>query len=96
VKDLGLPLWGLRDTSGTSTRSTRPAFLSLQPDGNHLTLDAESIKHFSEKDAARWGEFVRFMDKSAKILEKAYSTIMPRLPMNFECKEGFGFARSWD
>ncbi len=68
----------------------RPAFISLQPDGNHLTLDAESIKRFSEKDAARWGEFVRFMNKSAKILEKAYSTIMPRLPMNFNAREGFG------
>lgn len=68
----------------------KPAFISLQPDGNHLTLNAESIKRFSEKDAARWDEFVRFMNKSAKILEKAYSTIMPRLPMNFTAKEGFG------
>ena len=80
IKDLKLGL------DGTS----RPAFISLQPDGNHLTLDAESIKLISEKDAARWGEFVRFMDKAAKILEKAYSTIMPRLPMNFNAKEGFG------
>ena len=30
------------------------------------------------------------MNKSAKILEKAYSTIMPRLPMNFNASEGFG------
>jgi len=67
-----------------------PAFISLQPDGNHLRLNAETIKRFSEKDAARWGEFVRFMDKCAKILEKAYSTIMPRLPMNLNAKEGFG------
>jgi len=59
-------------------------------DDGHLTLDAESIKRFSEKDAARWGEFVRFMNKSAKILEKAYATIMPRLPMNFNAREGFG------
>jgi phytoene dehydrogenase-like protein len=62
----------------------------LQPDGKHLTLNTESIKHFSEKDAASWDEFVRFIDKSAKILEKAYSTIMPRLPMNFGVKEGLG------
>jgi len=81
IKDLklGLPKVG-----------EQPAFISLQPDGNHLTLNAESIKRFSEKDAARWGEFVRFMNKFAKILEKAYSTIMPRLPMNFTAKEGFG------
>ncbi len=90
IKDLGLPLRGLRDTSGKNTRFTRPAFISLQPDGNHLNLDAESIKRISEKDAARWGEFVRFMNKSAKILEKAYSTIMPRLPMNFNIREGYG------
>ena len=89
IKDLKLSQYGL-DTSEKNVRSTRPAFISLQPDGNHLTLDAESIKRFSEKDAARWGEFVRFMDKSAKILEKAYSTIMPRLPLNFGVKEGFG------
>ncbi|MBI5934154.1 MAG: NAD(P)/FAD-dependent oxidoreductase [Chloroflexi bacterium] len=84
VRDLGL------GTSEKSARSTRPAFISLQPDGNHITLDAESIKRVSAKDAARWPEFVRFMDKSAKILEKAYSSIMPRLPMNFGLKEGFG------
>lgn len=86
VKELKLGL----DTSGTITRSTRPAFISLQPDGNRLTLDADSIKHFSEKDAARWDEFVRFMNKSAEILEKAYATIMPRLPTNFNAKDGFG------
>jgi phytoene dehydrogenase-like protein len=92
VKDLKLGL----DTSGMSTRSTRPAFISLQPDSNPLTLEpdplkaAEAIKHFSEKDASRWVEFVRFMNVSAKILEKAYSTIMPRLPMNFDARDGFG------
>ena len=80
IKDLKLGL------DGTS----RPAFISLQPDGNHLTLNAESIKRFSKKDAARWPEFVRFMDKSAKILEKAYSTIMPRLPKNLSVSDGFG------
>jgi phytoene dehydrogenase-like protein len=84
IKDLGL------DTSGASTRSTRPAFISLQPDGNHLTLDAESIRRFSEKDAARWPEFVRFMNKAAHILEVAYSTIMPRLPKNLNISEGYG------
>ena len=84
VKDLNLHL-----SSGLD-RMSRPAFISLQPDGNHLTLNAESIKRFSEKDAARWDEFIRYMNKSAKILDKAYSTIMPRLPMNFGMKEGFG------
>jgi phytoene dehydrogenase-like protein len=73
----------------------KPAFISLVPDSEPLTLapnsiSSDSIKRFSEKDAARWPEFVRFMNKSAKILEKAYATIMPRLPMNFAAREGFG------
>ncbi|NUQ84378.1 MAG: NAD(P)/FAD-dependent oxidoreductase [Anaerolineales bacterium] len=86
IKDLKLGL----DTSGTSTRSTRPPFISLQPDGNHLILNAEAIKCFSEKDAARWGDFVRFMDKAAYILDVAYETVMPRLPKDFSLREGYG------
>jgi phytoene dehydrogenase-like protein len=76
--------------------SERRAFISLQRDGNHLILDAdpvraaESIKRFSEKDALRWPEFIRFMNKAAGILDKAYATIMPRLPMDFTVREGYG------
>src|SRR6185503_17132796 len=87
IKDLRLPV---------STVTAKPALISLvgrtgsPTDDGHLTLGAESIKRFSEKDAARWGEFVRFMNKSAKILEKAYSTIMPRLPKNLSVSDGFG------
>ncbi len=81
VKDLKLPLSEVKE---------KPAFISLQPDGNHLTLDAESIKRISEKDAARFPEFVRFMDKAASILDTAYATIMPRLPLNFNIREGYG------
>src|ERR1051325_156624 len=87
IKDLKLSLPNNASSSPTAPLSARSSFISLQPDSNHLTLDtdplkaAESIKRFSEKDAARWGEFVRFMNKSAKILDKAYATIMPRLPM---------------
>ncbi|MBN8657931.1 MAG: NAD(P)/FAD-dependent oxidoreductase [Anaerolineae bacterium] len=81
VKDLKLPLPEVKE---------KTAFISLQPDGNHLTLDAESIKRISEKDAARFPEFVRFMDKCASILDTAYATIMPRLPMNFGIREGYG------
>lgn len=90
IKDLKLASHGLR------VDSVRKPFISLHSVSDRLTFDpdpvkaAESIKRFSEKDAARWGKFVRFMDKSAKILEKAYATIMPRLPMNFGVKEGFG------
>ncbi|MEW6242221.1 MAG: NAD(P)/FAD-dependent oxidoreductase, partial [Chloroflexota bacterium] len=74
----------------------KPAFISLLPDSNSLILypdpakAAESIKCFSEKDAARWPEFVRFMDKSARILDFIYYTLMPRLPKNFSLGEGYG------
>jgi phytoene dehydrogenase-like protein len=81
VKDLKLPLPEVKE---------KPAFISLQPDGSQLALDAGSIKRFSERDAARWGEFVRFMDKSAGILDTAYATLMPRLPKGFGIREGYG------
>jgi phytoene dehydrogenase-like protein len=87
VKDLKISLPTVKD---------KPFFHSLVSGDSPLTLfpdplkSSESIKRFSEKDAARWPEFVRFMNKSAKILEKAYATIMPRLPMNFNAGEGFG------
>jgi phytoene dehydrogenase-like protein len=84
IKDLKLASFGL----GVDT--VRMPFISLQPDGNHLTLDAESVKRFSEKDAKRWPEFTRFMDKAASILDVAYSTIMPRLPKDMNIREGYG------
>jgi len=76
--------------------NAKPAFISLLPDSNPLILDAdltnatESIKQFSSKDASRWPEFVRFMNKAAKLLDIAYSTIMPRLPKNMSVSEGYG------
>ena len=84
IKDLKLASHGL------TVDTVRKPFISLQADGNHLTLNAESIKRISEKDAARFPEFVRFMDKAASILDTAYATIMPRLPMNFNIREGYG------
>jgi len=82
--------------------SKKPAFISLTGHvsnvihENHLVIDSdpvkasESIKRFSEKDAARWPEFIRFLDKAAYILDVAYSTIMPRLPKDFSLSEGYG------
>ena len=81
VKDLNLSL---------STTAEKSELVSLQPDGNHLTLNSESIARFSQKDADRWPEFVRFMDKAANLLDIAYSTIMPRLPKNMSLSEGYG------
>ena len=91
VKDLKLSLPG----STSTALSAKPAFTSLLSDSDSLILDsdpvkaAESIKRFSEKDAARWPEFVRFMNKAASILDIACSTIMPRLPKNMSWSEGY-------
>ena len=98
IKDLKLASHGLQPDSAPQP------FISLQSVGHassvtyedHLVIDAdpiktaESIKKFSEKDAARFPEFVRFMNKCASILDTAYATIMPRLPMNFGIREGYG------
>ncbi|MCQ3939206.1 MAG: hypothetical protein DPW18_19485 [Chloroflexi bacterium] len=90
IKDLKLA------QHGWSPSLTKPPFISLLPDSNSLILDpdltkaAESIRKFSEKDAARFPEFVRFMNKAAQILDTTYATIMPRLPMNFGIREGYG------
>src|SRR3990172_4172829 len=89
IKDLKLSLPAV---------SARPAFISLQPDSNHLVLDpdpvkaAESIKRFSEKDAASWKPFLDFMDKASRFIHLANETIMPRLPKNFSFDEGLGLA----
>jgi phytoene dehydrogenase-like protein len=67
-------------------RNEAAAFNSLQQDSNPLVLDvdpvkaAESIKQFSDLDAARWPDFLAFMSKATKFLGSAYGTIMPRLP----------------
>jgi phytoene dehydrogenase-like protein len=93
IKDLKLSLPAV---------TQKPVFISLTGRAgsptyeDHLVLDgdpvktAESIKRFSEKDAARWPEFVRFMNKAAYILDIAYSTIMPRLPKDMSFHEGYG------
>ncbi|MBV6450435.1 MAG: Phytoene desaturase (lycopene-forming) [Anaerolineales bacterium] len=90
IKDLNLASFGLQPASAPQP------FISLLPDGNSLILDsdpikaADSIKQFSENDASRWSEFVRFMDKAAGILDAAYATIMPRLPKNMSLRDGYG------
>jgi phytoene dehydrogenase-like protein len=90
IKDLKLTSHGLQ------AEFVRKPFVSLQMDSDPLILNpdpakaTESIKRFSEKDAARWPEFLRFMNKAAEILDTAYSTIMPRLPKNMSRSEGYG------
>jgi len=93
IKDLGL------GTSGKNAHSTRPPFISLQADGNHLVFDsdpvkaAESIKRFSAKDAANWLPFIEFMKKVTKFMHSANSKIMPRLPLGFNFSEGMDLAK---
>ncbi|MDP1713885.1 MAG: NAD(P)/FAD-dependent oxidoreductase [Anaerolineales bacterium] len=92
IKDLKLASFGL------GIDSVRKPFISLQEDSNHLVLDpdpakaAESIKRFSEKDAANWKPFLDFMDKASRFIHLANETIMPRLPKNFSFNEGLGLA----
>jgi phytoene dehydrogenase-like protein len=98
IRDLKLsfPASTTGQRSAVPPLSAKPALISLLPDANSLILDsdpakaAEAIKKFSEKDAARFPEFVRFMNRCASILDAAYATIMPRLPMNFGIREGYG------
>ncbi|MBI5842572.1 MAG: NAD(P)/FAD-dependent oxidoreductase [Chloroflexi bacterium] len=90
IKDLKL------SQHGWIPSTEKPAFISLLSGSENLVLDsdpvkaAESIKRFSEKDAAKWPEFVAFMNKTAEFLDVAYATIMPRLPKNFSFDEGYG------
>ncbi|MBI5943865.1 MAG: NAD(P)/FAD-dependent oxidoreductase [Chloroflexi bacterium] len=93
IKDLNLASFGL------VVDSVRKPFISLQPDSNHLVLDAnpakavESIKRFSEKDAANWIPFLNFMDKVTRFIHAANETIMPRLPKGFNFSEGVDLAK---
>ncbi len=76
----------------------RKPFISLQPDSNHLVIDAdpataaESINRYSEKDAANWQPFLAFMEKASRFIHLANETIMPRLPKNLSLTEGYGLA----
>lgn len=93
VKDLKLASFGLQ------TDSVRKPFISLQANGEHLVFDAdsaktaESIKRFSEKDAANWLPFIEFMKKATKFIHSANSKIMPRLPKGFNFSEGMDLAK---
>jgi phytoene dehydrogenase-like protein len=92
---LDLPRFGFK----SKPASAKSAFVSLLPDSDNLILDAdpakaaESIKHFSEKDVARWPDFLAFMDKATSFLDTAYRTPMPRLPNPDFLSEGIPFAQ---
>jgi phytoene dehydrogenase-like protein len=83
VRDLGLAQHGLHVADG----GTAPAYVAPLPDGGLLRLSADardpatldSIRRLSERDAARWPEFVQFMSTAASFLDVAQRTPMPRL-----------------
>lgn len=77
IKDLGLAM----------PPTTSEPLVSLLPGGQHLRLTADadertigSIARLSKQDAARWPDFVAFMQEAAGFLDAAYRTPMPRLP----------------
>ncbi|HEX9208066.1 MAG TPA: NAD(P)/FAD-dependent oxidoreductase [Steroidobacteraceae bacterium] len=82
VRALQLTQHGLPAAAGDA------CYVSPLPDGGELRLrssanDAatlESIRRLSARDAARWPEFVAFMNAAAGFLDAAYGTPMPRLP----------------
>ncbi len=88
ARELGLALPASADKP-TFTSLLGPLPLALFAD---RAKAAECIKPFSEKDARKWPEFVAFMNKSAGFLDRAYDTIMPRLPRDFSLEEGLGLA----
>ena len=96
VADLDLARHGYAADSASS-----PAYVSVLPDGGLLRLSAaagdaatlESIRRLSSRDAARWPEFVRFMDKAAGFLDAAQRAPMPRMANADIRAEGWPLAK---
>ncbi len=93
VRDLGLIRYGY-----PTLKPKQAALISILPDttrlhlSNDLASTVESIAVKSKTDAARWGNFVSFMDRAASFLDQAYKTPMPRLP-KFQLVDGFPLAQ---
>jgi phytoene dehydrogenase-like protein len=95
VADLDLARHGLASTDPTDGN-----FVALLPDGGRLELRArsgdaatiESLRRHSARDAARWDEFVAFMNSAAGFLEAAYNTPMPRMERSEIVAQGWPLA----
>jgi phytoene dehydrogenase-like protein len=82
VRDLDLARHGLVSADGAGAH-----YVSLLPDGGRLRLTSrgddaatlEAISQHSSRDAARWPEFVAFMNAAAGFIDAAYRTPMPRM-----------------
>jgi phytoene dehydrogenase-like protein len=95
VRDLDLERHGLRAPAASGD-----PYVALLPDGGSLrlttdtadTVTIESISRLSARDAARWPEFVEFMNDAAGFLDAAYRTPMPRLLRSELVREGLPLA----
>jgi phytoene dehydrogenase-like protein len=82
ARDLDLARHGLATTDAADA-----AYVSLLPDGGTLRLTSrgddaatiEAIRRHSSRDAARWPEFVAFMNAAAGFVDAAYRSPMPRM-----------------
>jgi len=91
VRDLDLGRHGLQ-TDATSGG----AYVSLLPDGRDAAADDRCRRRRDPRvdrqalarDAARWPEFVAFMNGAAAFLDAAYRTPMPRLLRSEFVREG--------
>jgi phytoene dehydrogenase-like protein len=93
VRDLGLP--------ALPAVSRTPAYVALREDGPALELDSdartpthETLRRWSARDAARWPEFVAFLDSAANWLDAVYRTPLPRLP-RVSFRSGLPLAALW-
>ncbi len=91
VRDLDLAHHGL----ASDGRIPAAAYVSALPDGGQLSLSAAdeassvaSIRALSERDAARWPEFVRYMNTAAAFLDLMHATPMPRLANEAVLQQG--------
>lgn len=93
VKQLGLSRYGWQPAAA------RPAFISLVSESEMLVIDrdpakaAASLRRFSQRDSTMWPQFVTFMNRAAGFLDRAYATVMPRLPSDFNLQEGWGLLK---
>ena len=82
VRDLDLARHGL-----VADDAAGEPYVALLPDGNTLRLTARgddaatiaAVGKLSSRDAARWPEFVAFMNAAAGWLDAVYRTPMPRM-----------------
>jgi len=82
VRDLDLSRHGL-----TTTDAAEAPYVALLPGGDTLRLSSrpgdaatiDAIRRLSPGDAARWPEFLAFMDAATGFIDAAYRTPMPRM-----------------